>query len=191
MKAQIILHDNAVNVELNEPVIEVSGSQEGFVVNVIGGVGPQGAKGDDYVLTEEDREDIAETAAGKLNLQEYVRKTDYPQVNRGIAGVVKVDTATGISADAAGLLCIYPSTGSEIKTGTGSSRPITPKRQHISTFYGLAKAAGADEKDSELAFGTYSDSAKASIQTMLGIPTIDEIVSAVHDSYPAAEGVEF
>ena len=42
-------------------------------------------------------------------------------------------------------------------------------QQHKSTFYGLAKAAGADEKNSTLPVGQYTDNAKASIKAMLGI----------------------
>lgn len=45
MKAQIILRDHSVNVELNEPVIKVSAQPKGFSVQVIGGVGPQGPQG--------------------------------------------------------------------------------------------------------------------------------------------------
>ncbi len=182
MKAEIILTDNNINIDLNEPVIDVS-TEDGFSVTIIGGVGPQGAKGDDYVLTEGDKDDIAEMAAGKVDLQEYVRKTDYHQVNRMVAGVVKVDTATGISADAQGLLCIYPASGAEIKEGSNSSRPITPKRQFISTFYGLAKAAGVDEKDSELEFGTYTDAAKIAIRAMI------EAVSSTDYATTAKAGV--
>ena len=45
MKAQIILHDHTVSITLNEPVIEVSTRPDGMLVNVIGGVGPQGPRG--------------------------------------------------------------------------------------------------------------------------------------------------
>ena len=45
MKARIILHDHDVDVDLNEPTIEVSTQAEGFSIRIIGGVGPQGARG--------------------------------------------------------------------------------------------------------------------------------------------------
>ena len=70
MKAEIILTDNNINIDLNEPTIDVS-TEDGFSVTIIGGVGPQGnrgpkgEKGDDYVLTEEDKDDIAGLAAEK------------------------------------------------------------------------------------------------------------------------------
>ena len=74
MKAEIILTDNNINIDLNEPTIDVS-TEDGFSVTIIGGVGPQGnrgpegpkgEKGDDYVLTEEDKDDIAGMAAEKV-----------------------------------------------------------------------------------------------------------------------------
>ena len=186
MKAEIILTDNNINIDLNELTIDVS-TEDGFSVTIIGGVGPQGnrgpegpkgEKGDDYVLTDEDKDDIAGLAAEKLDLTDYVKNTDYPQVNRMVAGVVKVDTAGGLYVDAGGLLSTYPATGSEIKEGTHNSRPIMPKRQHISVFYGLAKAAGADEKDSEATFGVYTEAAKLAIRAMIGAVSSEDIPDA-------------
>ena len=63
----------------------------------------------------------------------------------------------------------YAQHGNDIKNGMLAYKPITPTNQHESTFYGLAKAAGADEKDSTLPVGQYTDNAKDSIQNMLGI----------------------
>ena len=70
-----------------------------------------------------------------------------------------------------GELRIVNAQSGDIKVGWGSYQPITAGIQHQSTFYGLAKAAGADEKDSTLPFGTYTDAAKTAIQSMLGIDT--------------------
>lgn len=56
-----------------------------------------------------------------------------------------------------------------IKRGTEPNEPIVAYNQHQSTFYGLAKAAGYDEKDSTLAFGTYTEEAKNAIRAMLGV----------------------
>ena len=56
-----------------------------------------------------------------------------------------------------------------IKTGTDGLRPITSAKQHEATFYGLAKAAGdTTQSASDNAVGTYTDTAKAAIRTMLG-----------------------
>ena len=43
MKAEIILTDNNINIDLNEPTIDVS-TEDGFSVTIIGGVGPQGGR---------------------------------------------------------------------------------------------------------------------------------------------------
>lgn len=186
MKAAIILTDNNIHVDMNEPTIDVS-TEDAISVTIIGGVGPQGnrgpegprgERGDDYVLTEDDKNSIAELAAEKVDLTDYVKSTDYPLVNRMVAGVVKVDTAVGLYSDAGGLLSTYPATGAEIKEGAHNYRPIMPKRQHISTFYGLAKAAGIDERGSELEFGVYSEAAKSAIRTMIGAMSAEEIPDA-------------
>jgi hypothetical protein len=56
-----------------------------------------------------------------------------------------------------------------VKGGTESYRTLKPSNQHESTFYGLAKAAGADMKNSDNAIGTYTAAAKSAIQKMLGV----------------------
>ena len=58
---------------------------------------------------------------------------------------------------------------SDITNGANWYKPVPPVRQHMATFYGLAKAAGHDEKDSTLAFGTYTEEAKNAIRAMLGV----------------------
>lgn len=57
---------------------------------------------------------------------------------------------------------------SQVKGGTALYMPIVPANQHESTFYGLAKAAGADMKNSSNAVGTYTDEAKTAINKMIG-----------------------
>lgn len=65
-----------------------------------------------------------------------------------------------------------------IKSGTYNGSALTPGRQHISTFYGLAKAAGYDEKNSALPVGTYTEDAKTAIRTMLGLQDVYEDYSS-------------
>lgn len=56
----------------------------------------------------------------------------------------------------------------QIRTGTQGYCPITPGKQHLATFYGLAKAAGdTTQSASSNAVGTYTESAKSAISTML------------------------
>lgn len=58
----------------------------------------------------------------------------------------------------------------KIKAGAEFNNPIVPARQHESVFYGLAKAAGdSTQSASSNTVGTYTDTAKAAIQSMLGI----------------------
>jgi hypothetical protein len=94
-----------------------------------------------------------------------------PKATLSSVGVVKPHRSYGIdifSSD--GSLCIYASNSNGVKTGTNGSQPIVPKHQHEATFYGLAKAAGADMKDiANTTVGTYPDAQKEAIQSMLGI----------------------
>ena len=82
MKAEIILTDNNINIDLNEPTIDVS-TEDGFSVTIIGGVGPQGnrgpkgEKGDDSLLTDRQGVNSVERcrhAPQEKRDQEYDRK---------------------------------------------------------------------------------------------------------------------
>ena len=66
---------------------------------------------------------------------------------------------------------------SKCKEGTQDHQPVTPSVEHVATFYGLAKAAGHDEKNSTLTVGTYTDEAKTAIQTMLDVPSVSDVQS--------------
>ena len=82
-------------------------------------------------------------------------------------GVVKViGQSYGIQL-AGGILALAETPSETIKLGTTQYRAIKPSNQHESTFYGLAKAAGHDEKDSTLPVGTYTDEAKLAIRNMI------------------------
>ena len=79
-----------------------------------------------------------------------------------------------------GEICVNKADVSTSKSGRSEYRPITPYSQHAAAFYGLAKAAGHDEKNSTLPVGQYTDNAKDSIQNMLGITPL----IAPHESDP-------
>ena len=89
---------------------------------------------------------------------------------KGTLGVASVSANNGISINADGVLYIYRAQDDHIKAGNVGYRPIVPQTQHAATFYGLAKAAGADMKDSANPVGTYTDEAKSAIKTMIGVP---------------------
>jgi hypothetical protein len=85
-------------------------------------------------------------------------------------GAVKIDNTNGVGITGDGKLYVEYAPESLIKAGTGSYRPICPPRQHMSAFYGLAKAAGdSTQSASSNAVGNYTDAAKIAIQKMLGI----------------------
>lgn len=84
-------------------------------------------------------------------------------------GVVMANPDYGVSINSTGRMNTTQPTDIQIKQGNAPYRVITPTNQHMSTFYGLAKAAGHDEKDSTLPVGQYTDEAKSAIQNMLGI----------------------
>ncbi len=103
-------------------------------------------------------------------------------------GAVSVNSAYGIAATATGLIYISPPDSTLVKQGTTNAKPLTPKMQHESTFYGLAKAAGHDEKDSPLPVGQYTEEAKSAISDMLnGAVT----VSGTTPTITALSGVRY
>lgn len=122
----------------------------------------------------------------KIDLSGYltdVKVNDTSIVENGVAnipiaganslGLMKV--GSGLIVSSSGVVKTFPSDNNLNKIGTNNERSITPFTQHSSTFYGLAKAAGHDEKDSTLPLGQYSDEAKSSIQDMLDIPSNSEL----------------
>ena len=97
-------------------------------------------------------------------------------LQNGVANVPKADGSTngvvmignGLSVTT-GKLAIYETSDQFYKSAFQTNAVIINK-QHLSTFYGLAKAAGdTTQSASSNAVGTYTDSAKAAIQSMLGI----------------------
>lgn len=81
-------------------------------------------------------------------------------------GTVLVDRNRGVGINDGKLYAVCCSTG-EAKGGTNSINPVSASVQHYSAFYGLAKAAGSDEKNSTLPVGQYTDAAKSAIHEML------------------------
>ena len=103
------------------------------------------------------------------DLSNYVQKTDY--VTADTAGIVSITNGTyGLAIGNNGLLTIAAAGNFSLKTGQDSFRPITPDKQHMSVFYGLATAAGdTTQSQSDNAIGTYTADAKAAIRTMLDV----------------------
>lgn len=112
-----------------------------------------------------------------------------PKASNTTLGVVKINSDYGLSMGTGGILSISAPSQSIIKTGTNTRRPIVPNNQHEATFYGLAKAAGVDEKNSTLSFGTYTDSAQIAIKQMLGVKDdYDSLIVEVSGTDPVITG---
>lgn len=99
-------------------------------------------------------------------------------VNQGVANVPIGDAdnfgafkrGTGLEySSSTGRTSVTYSSDGQVKNGTNNTSALTPGKGHLATFYGLAKAAGSDEKNSSLAVGQYTAAAKIAIQKMLGI----------------------
>ena len=99
----------------------------------------------------------------------FVKNTDYASTSA--PGVVKVSSNNGTQI-INGIITTYNASDAEIKAGNSGYKILNANNQHKSVFYGLAKAAGSDEKNSTLPVGQYTDAAKAAIQNMLGTDTI-------------------
>ena len=104
-----------------------------------------------------------------------IKSTDYATAGTGgqsgQPGIVKIgDGTVGIGLASNGELRTISASAGLIKAGTSDNRQISPMRQHESTFYGLAKAAGdTTQSVSDNTVGVYTDDAKSAIQNMLGI----------------------
>ena len=110
-----------------------------------------------------------------------------PIANASTFGVVKTDADYG-TTNLNNRIAIQRAADDQVKTGTQTCRPIVPYSQHASTFYGLAKAAGADMASSNNAVGTYTAAAKTAIQTMLGIEPGVSFVETVSGTTPTITG---
>jgi hypothetical protein len=171
------------------PVATVTQTQTGATISITDKAGTttaqisNGAKGDpgdDYVLTAQDKAEIAQQAAAEVDVPvQDVQVNGTSILENGVAnvpvasttklGAVKINTNYGVVASPAGELLTYTAGDALIKAGSNQYRPIAPYFQHKAAFYGLAKAAGSDEKNSTLPVGQYTDEAKIAIQKMLGI----------------------
>ena len=107
------------------------------------------------------------------------------------AGVAKVTPNYGVTIYG-GALMISHAMDTHLKSGSGSLapyKPITPDQQHMSTFYGLAKAAGADMKDIALTtVGIYPEDQKSAISQMLNAPVQ---VSGTTPTIVAKAGIQY
>ena len=100
--------------------------------------------------------------------------------NGGIYGVMTPGAGLTVLNDK---IITNPAGASTIQVGTSSNLPITPLYVDACTFYGLARAAGANMASlSGVIVGQYPQAQKTAIQTMLGIeadiPLVETITGA-------------
>ena len=118
----------------------------------------------------------------------YVKDTDYATSSK--AGVAKFNgNDYGIGITQTGTVYGVPPTEAQIKAGTNSYKPITANRQHLSVFYALAKLAGVDLANETVTVGTYPQTAKTAIQTMLGIEADIPLVETVTGATASITGM--
>lgn len=94
-----------------------------------------------------------------------------PIAGSNSVGVGRFDSSYGVAINPNNNGLVYLSNANNLtKSGTNGYKAIVPSIQHEAAFYGLAKAAGdTTQSASSNAVGTYTDEAKAAIQSMLGI----------------------
>ena len=80
------------------------------------------------------------------------------------------DSNTPFQVNSNGVVDIKNPTDAELKAGSSGTRIARVGKQHLATFYGLAKAAGdTTMPNSNNAVGTYTEEAKNAIRAMLGV----------------------
>lgn len=123
-----------------------------------------------------------DTKASIRSMIDAVGKTDY--ATSSAPGLVK--PGYGLEMYSNGEFGVRASSAASIKEGISQSNFLTPSQISAIAFYGLAKAAGASQSQSSNPIGTYTDTAKKYIQTMLGI---DPEVIASYVEIPIVENI--
>lgn len=157
---------------------------------------PNSPDGDgDYIV----RQTNGENEYVPLNAVSDVKVNGSTVVTNGVAnvplasnsayGVVKVHIGDKGLAMASGYIGIYGATDADLKASENAYRPVTPSKQHSAVFYGLAKAAGDITQASSVnAVGTYTETAKSAINSMLNAP---EAISGTTPTIVAKAGIQY
>ena len=162
------------------PIVTITPITGGHRITITDADGEHSADvmdGDDYTLTAQDKQDIAELVDVpvddvQINGSSIVVDgvANVPTASASRLGVIKTSNENGIYVNSDGALSISEASSANVKNGTNVYKPITPHIEHEATFYGLAKSAGdTTQSASSNAVGIYTDDAKISIQKMLGL----------------------
>lgn len=95
----------------------------------------------------------------KVDLSEYVKKDDFATPDK--PGIMTVGNSNGLHMVSKQRIGIFKATDENIRKGTHEYQPIVPSNQHLSVFYGLAKASQTDGLE-------YTDEEKQSISELFG-----------------------
>lgn len=159
-----------------------------------GDTGATGPQGDDYVLTAQDKADIA--AEVEVPVQD-VQVNGTSILSNGVANVPvagadvigAVKTGNGLVMSADGKINVNFGGDDVVKAGTVNNRIGAISQQHRAAFYGLAKAAGdTTQSQSSNAVGTYTENAKSAISDMLNAPVT---VSGTTPTITAKSGIQY
>lgn len=111
-----------------------------------------------------------------------------PVANMTTVGAFKTSSFKGFAVDNSGDIIVDFANSAHIKAGASGYKFLVVANQAQATFYGLAKIAGADEKNSALAAGVYTENAKSKISQMLNAPVT---VSGTTPTINAMAGVQY
>ena len=100
----------------------------------------------------------------------FVKNTDY--ATSSTAGIIKI--GYGLFMDN-GLLYANGASLTDIKTGTDAYKGITSKRIHEAVFFGLSKMAGVDLASETVTVGTYPETSKTAIRSLIGAAASSDI----------------
>jgi len=137
----------------------------------------------DAIVTQDAGEEVSGSNAAEVKLSEYavrdVQVNGTSVLQNGVANIpVGSTTEYGVLKAEHGLttyegrISVRTPNDTQVKEGYLGSYAVVLSKQHASTFYGLAKAAGADMASiASTTVGIYPDAQKAAIQHMLGTDT--------------------
>ena len=128
---------------------------------------------EEYIYVDDDWEKFGQAS---IDLSNYIQKTDI--ATQSTAGLVKVLDNGNVTFNENNQLVLTLAGTAVVKTGQ-SDHPISVTHQHEAAFYGLAKAAGQDMKNSGNAVGTYTTEAASAIRTMIGAGTYTKPVGGI------------
>lgn len=167
---------NATAIQGESPVVAVADITNGHRITITDAEGAHSFNVMDGNAADAPVQDVQVNGASILG-QDGV--ANVPVMNGTTFGVAKTDYTQGVSANNSGALIVSIPPDSEVKSGGNTRRPITPGVQHAATFYGLAKAAGdSTQAASSNPVGTYTNEAKAAINTMIGSVSKESLKNA-------------